>query len=627
MGGQKATKIHKESPEDVIVPAPSADEVDNFIPEPPDGGWGWVIVASSLVCNIIVDGIGYTFGILLLEFVDYFQASKSKVSLIGSLQVGMYLCVGPIVSALTNRFGCRPVCITGSLVATTGFILSTFSPNVDILILTYGVMGGIGFGMMYLPAIVSVGFYFEKKRAIATGIGVCGSGIGMFIFAPLTRYLLDAYDWKSTILILAGIVFNGIVCGALMRPLEAKRKKKPKSGENGLGKHDTKFLFDNSGTEYTRSVPNIVLSSVNQDKPGPKIEIVKLSPSSSKRYLKPELITVLDGNDADAPGPHIRLLDMEDMIHHSNQSAQSQANRTFISEANLNKLKTELSRPMYRKDIFYSGSIMHIPEFRVQPNMKNYIRSVTSIQSEQEMCDIPCFKCLPRSSRDTLADMLNLHLFKNVTFLLICLGNILAMLGFYVPFVYLADRAIRLGIAENKAAFLLSVIGITNTIGRVLAGFLADLRKVDSLVINNIAMVILGVGTMLAPLCDTYALFCVFAAVFGLCVAAYISLTSIILCDLLGLENLTNAFGLLTLARGISSAAGPPIAGAVFEISQNYNISFYMGGAFIIGGALCHIVLHTPCMTRRTKKATQDAAVVTKVGIEADSPDVAQDRV
>ena len=37
---------------------------------------------------------------------------------------------------------------------------------------------GIGFGMMYLPSIVVVGFYFDKKRALATGIAVCGSGIG-----------------------------------------------------------------------------------------------------------------------------------------------------------------------------------------------------------------------------------------------------------------------------------------------------------------------------------------------------------------------------------------------------------------------------------------------------------------
>lgn len=73
------------------------DSVENYIPSPPDGGWGWVIVVSSLVCNIIVDGIGYSFGIFLLEFMDYFKESKFKTSLVGSLLCGTYLCVGKLL--------------------------------------------------------------------------------------------------------------------------------------------------------------------------------------------------------------------------------------------------------------------------------------------------------------------------------------------------------------------------------------------------------------------------------------------------------------------------------------------------------------------------------------------------
>ena len=49
---------------------------------------------------------------------------------------------GPIVSALTNKYGCRPVCITGSIIATLAFVLSVFAPNIDILIITYGIIGG-----------------------------------------------------------------------------------------------------------------------------------------------------------------------------------------------------------------------------------------------------------------------------------------------------------------------------------------------------------------------------------------------------------------------------------------------------------------------------------------------------
>lgn len=56
--------------------------------------------------------------------------------------------------------------------------------------------------MMYLPAVVGVGQYFEKKRSIATGIAVCGTGIGTFCIAPIGKLLLEAYDWKNAHIIL-----------------------------------------------------------------------------------------------------------------------------------------------------------------------------------------------------------------------------------------------------------------------------------------------------------------------------------------------------------------------------------------------------------------------------------------
>lgn len=49
---------------------------------------------------------------------------------------------GPIVSALTNKYGCRVVCMAGSVIASIAFALSTLSPNVNVLMLTYGFMGG-----------------------------------------------------------------------------------------------------------------------------------------------------------------------------------------------------------------------------------------------------------------------------------------------------------------------------------------------------------------------------------------------------------------------------------------------------------------------------------------------------
>lgn len=74
-----------------------AEEEEDFwggIPEPPDGGWGWVIVFASFMCNVVVDGIAYSFGIFLIHFVDFYKSSKGKTAWVGSLLTGCYLIAG-----------------------------------------------------------------------------------------------------------------------------------------------------------------------------------------------------------------------------------------------------------------------------------------------------------------------------------------------------------------------------------------------------------------------------------------------------------------------------------------------------------------------------------------------------
>ena len=124
---------------------------------------------------------------LRLTLFRYFDSDPGTVSWVGSLLCGVYLMSGPIVGGLVNRFGCRPVCIageregrtkshlviiftiTGSIITSVAFSLSIFSVNVPMLMLLYGVLGGFGRGLIYLPAVCAVGYYFEKKRALATG--------------------------------------------------------------------------------------------------------------------------------------------------------------------------------------------------------------------------------------------------------------------------------------------------------------------------------------------------------------------------------------------------------------------------------------------------------------------------
>lgn len=199
---------------------------------PPDGGWGWAVVFASFMIHIIADGITYSFGVFMVEVMNEFNSNRGITSFIPSLLVGVTLGSGPIASYFTNRFGCRLVTIAGAILAAAGLALSLAATSVIVLYFTIGILTGLGFGLIYLPAIVSVSVYFEKKRAFATGIAVCGSGLGTFIFAPITKLLITNLGWKYAMLVCSFIILGVIIFGCLMRPLNTNQSHQSQESAN-----------------------------------------------------------------------------------------------------------------------------------------------------------------------------------------------------------------------------------------------------------------------------------------------------------------------------------------------------------------------------------------------------------
>lgn len=190
------------------------------LPEIPDGGYGWVVVFCSVVVSLIADGISFSFGLLYTEFLVYFGESKSTTAWIGSIFLAVPLLSGPVMSNLVDKYGCRVMTIIGGVLSGIGFVLAALSNSVIMLYWTFGVIGGLGLGIGYVTAVCSVVGWFDKRRTFATGIGASGTGIGTFLYAPFTQYLIETFGWRGTCLILAGTLFNICVCGALMRDPE-----------------------------------------------------------------------------------------------------------------------------------------------------------------------------------------------------------------------------------------------------------------------------------------------------------------------------------------------------------------------------------------------------------------------
>ncbi|XP_037938989.1 monocarboxylate transporter 4 [Teleopsis dalmanni] len=681
------------------------DDISDYgeLPPPPDGGYGWVICFASFMCNMIVDGIAYTFGIFLGEFVDYFGEGKGKVAWVGSLLSGVYLSAGPIVSALANKYGCRTVCIAGSIIGCIAFVLATISTSVNMLMITYGVIGGFGFGCIYLPAVVAVGYYFETKRSLATGIAVCGSGFGTFAFAPLATYLLQQYGWKNALLIFAGLILNCAIFGAMMRPLTYPKKKKIKplmqrmyeekqlQLERGsfTGSHFTvqlpdgsferklkmplnadpgvhsslnlELLAQQSSLQPVSTLPTITEAKVvdlqNGNQSPPNVDSngqLDVRRTAGRRTHRNSETDTSPYNSSDAmirnASQPAFSIDQQSLPKNGSVPSFSRVRKTSASErfqpslaairassrgdidsngVELGYTSSKMSlsqrpessgkmvRPLSRKDIFYSGSVTNLPQYQSQKSLTNYRNSVLSLtkyeksmqsvrvhdplaeaEKGREQYDLcPCLG-IPDSIKAVFNTMLDVSLLKDPVFMLIGISNVFGMAGLYVPFVYLVDAAKMVGIEENSASFLLSIIGITNTFGRVICGYVADFPQVNSLFLNNICLLISTVAVTLTPLCASYGAYVTMAIFFGIAISGYISLTSIILVDLLGLDKLTNAFGLLILFRGFAAIIGSPLAGAVYDATQSYDLPFYMAGGLFALSTITSFL--APCLKRCT---------------------------
>ncbi|XP_052069860.1 monocarboxylate transporter 14-like [Mytilus californianus] len=196
----------------------------NPLDETSDGGWGWFIVISSMMIHFIVAGLNRAAGILYLRFEEKFNKPASITAWVTSLSVSLTLAGGPVASALCNRFSYRWVVVAGGIVLAVSMVISALSPNLYVLFVSYGVIGGIGKTLAYGPGVVIVGMYFSRRRGIAVGLGTSGVALGAFAVPTLVEFSFSEYRYLGAFIIMTGIALQLVVCGFLLRPLSLHKQ-------------------------------------------------------------------------------------------------------------------------------------------------------------------------------------------------------------------------------------------------------------------------------------------------------------------------------------------------------------------------------------------------------------------
>lgn len=179
-----------------------------------------MIVVVSFFTQFLSYGSPLAVGVLYVEWLDAFGEGKGKTAWVGSLASGVGLLASPVCSLFVSSFGARPVTIFSGFLVAGGLMLSSLAPNIYFLFFSYGIVVGLGCGLLYTATVTITCQYFDSRRGLALGLISTGSSVGLFIYAALQRMLIEFYGLDGCLLIVGALALNILACGSLMRPLQ-----------------------------------------------------------------------------------------------------------------------------------------------------------------------------------------------------------------------------------------------------------------------------------------------------------------------------------------------------------------------------------------------------------------------
>jgi len=630
----------------------------------PDGGYGWIVVAASFFVNMIADGVTFSFGIMFEEFQDEFESSSAVTAGVVSMFHAVPLMTGPIATWLTDRYGCRSVTIVGAILAAAGFLAAAFSHHIALLYLFFGVVAGFGLSLCYVASIIIVAYYFDRRRSFATGISVCGSGVGTFLFAPFTQWLMDTYGgWREACIILAGIFLNMVVCGMMFKELHFNKKKRiARAGsaksitsqmpeieelrlalENG----DVSQMIHQDKTEQVLASSLITIPTYIKDASKLPEDVLSMLAHNKKTYdyivenfpesliaqsiseLKEEEVKGNEEKDKpeqESTGLKLKkrmssiLKGQKPILKKREHENETETEKPLMEEAfvsflaahkghqptaddraqRLQKLRNRRQSMIYGRSCH--GSTRHQIKASSCPDI--YKNTMVEDPPDDEGCASELTSCF------SLA-------YLSIPFIIFCFSNFLLYFWYDVPYVYTIEYAENiLHVPNSESAQILSMIGVLNTVGEVLVGWLSDQPWVSSITLYAMCMCVCGVVTAIIPFVKTNSTVLILSAFYGFFISANYSLTSPILVDIVSIEQFSSAYGFLLACQGIGNLVGPPFAGWLYDYSQQWYLTFGLAGVFIaISGVMLVVLPFLSLLKRLLHKVTAGYTTQEKTNI------------
>ncbi|GLU29027.1 MFS transporter [Brucella sp. NBRC 12950] len=176
----------------------------------------WVIVASGGLLGCVAVGAMFSLPVFLRPMAQDTGWSVTGISTAMTVGFLAMAAASLLWGSLSDRFGPRPVVLTGSLVLPLSLALASRAGSLTEFQLLFGVLVGAATAAVFAPMMASVTAWFDTQRGLAVSLVSAGMGMAPMTMAPFAAWLVSIHDWRTAMLIIAGFSAALMIPAALL---------------------------------------------------------------------------------------------------------------------------------------------------------------------------------------------------------------------------------------------------------------------------------------------------------------------------------------------------------------------------------------------------------------------------
>lgn len=157
----------------------------------------WIVAAVGFLALVGAAGFRAAPSVMMVPLEQEFGWNRTTISTAIGLNILLYGLMAPFAAALMARFGMRKVSAFALIMIASGSALSTLVVSPWMLMMTWGVMIGLGTGsmaMVFAATITNTWFY--ARKGLVSGVLSAGSATGQLVFLSTYAGLVETNGWR-----------------------------------------------------------------------------------------------------------------------------------------------------------------------------------------------------------------------------------------------------------------------------------------------------------------------------------------------------------------------------------------------------------------------------------------------